>query len=82
MHKKLEQLMRGNHIKIELSAGDRVEPEKYAKTGKRSIKLANRARIILGLDEAEGRKPLKRETWECAKDMPCIGWMKLRDASL
>jgi len=50
--------MRGKHIRIELSAEARNELENYTKTGKRSVKLVNRARIILELDEADGRKPL------------------------
>jgi predicted XRE-type DNA-binding protein len=50
--------MRGKHIKIELSAVVRSELEKFAKTGKRSVKLVNRAKIILELDEADGRNPL------------------------
>jgi len=50
--------MRGKHIKIELSAEARSELEKFARTGKRSVKLVNRAKIILELDEADGRKPL------------------------
>jgi len=53
--------MRGKHIKIELSKVERNELEKFAKTGKRSVKLVNRARIILELDEADGRKPLTQE---------------------
>ena len=50
--------MRGKHIKIELSAEGRNELEKFTKTGKRSVKLVNRAKIILELDEADGRKPI------------------------
>jgi len=50
--------MRGKHIKIELNETARIGLEKYAKTGKRSIKLVNRAKIVLELDEANGRKPL------------------------
>ena len=50
--------MRGKHVKIELSAEMRSELEKFAGTGKRSVKLVNRAKIILELDEANGRKPL------------------------
>jgi predicted XRE-type DNA-binding protein len=50
--------MRGKHIKIELCAESRSELNRFAKTGKRSVKLVNRAKIILELDEAEGRKPL------------------------
>ena len=50
--------MRGKHIKIELDEIARGELEKYSKTGKRSVKLVNRAKIILELDEAGGRRPL------------------------
>lgn len=53
--------MRGKHIKIELDEAARKELEKFAKTGKRSVKLVNRAKIILELDEAGGRKPLPQE---------------------
>jgi len=50
--------MRGKHIKVELNKEARSELEKFAKTGKRSVKLVDRAKIILELDEADGRKPL------------------------
>ena len=50
--------MRGKHIKIELEENARCELEKFVKTGKRSVKLVNRAKIVLELDEANGRKPL------------------------
>ena len=53
--------MRGKHIKIELTKAERTELEKHAKTGKRSVKLVNRAKIILELDEGGGRKPLTQE---------------------
>ena len=53
--------MRGKHIKIELNAITRNELEKFTKTGKRSVRLVNRAKIILELDEADGRKPLTQE---------------------
>jgi len=53
--------MRGKHIKIELSAITRKELEKFTKTGKHSVRLVNRARIILELDEADERKPLTQE---------------------
>jgi hypothetical protein len=43
--------MRGKHVKIELSANARRELEKFAKTGTHSVKLVNRAKIILCLDE-------------------------------
>ena len=50
--------MRGKHVKVELSAEARSELDKFARTGTRSVKLVNRAKIILELDEADGRKPL------------------------
>ena len=50
--------MRGKHVKIELSEAERKELEKFAKTGKHSVKLVSRAKTILELDEAGGRKPL------------------------
>ncbi|MDR0721674.1 MAG: hypothetical protein LBF75_02605 [Treponema sp.] len=50
--------MRGKHIKIELSLTVRSDLEKYSKTGKHPVRLVNRAKIILGLDEADGRTPL------------------------
>ena len=53
--------MRGKHVKIELSAITRNELEKFTKTGKRSVRLVNRAKIILELDEADRRKPLTQE---------------------
>ena len=53
--------MRGKHIKIELSAITRSELEKFTKTGKYNVRLVNRAKIILELDEAGGRKPLTQE---------------------
>jgi predicted XRE-type DNA-binding protein len=50
--------MRGKHIKIELCAIKRNELGKFTKTGKHSVRLVNRAKILLELDEADGRKPL------------------------
>jgi len=50
--------MRGKHVKIELDDKTRGELEKFTKTGKRSVRLVNRAKIILELDEVNGRKPL------------------------
>ena len=50
--------MRGKHVKIELSAITRSELEKFSKTGKHRVTPVNRAKIILELDEADGRKPL------------------------
>jgi predicted XRE-type DNA-binding protein len=53
--------MRGKHSKIELNQETRRELEKFCTTGKHSVKLVNRAKIILELDESNGRKPLKQE---------------------
>jgi len=53
--------MRGKHIKIELDTIARSELEKFTKTGKHSVRLVNRAKIILELDEANGRQPLTQE---------------------
>jgi hypothetical protein len=50
--------MRGKHIKIELDEMSRRELEEFVRTGKRSVMLVKRARIILELDETDGRKPL------------------------
>ena len=50
--------MRGKHVRIELDAADRSALEKFTKTGTHSVKLVNRAKIILELDEANGRKTL------------------------
>jgi hypothetical protein len=50
--------MRGKHIKIELGEEARNELEKFTGTGKHGVKPVKRAKIILELDEAGGRKPL------------------------
>jgi hypothetical protein len=47
--------------KIGLEESARIELEKFTKTGRRSVKLVSRARIIFELDEANGRKPLTQE---------------------
>ena len=52
--------MRGKHNKILLSTEERSELEKFSRTGVHSVKLVNRAKIILELDEANGRKPLRQ----------------------
>ena len=43
-------------IVIELSGSERKALEQFSKTGIHSVRLVNRAKIILGLDESEGRK--------------------------
>ncbi len=52
--------MRGKHIRIELSEETKDVLEKFTTTGKRSVRLVNRAKIILELNEAGGRKPLSQ----------------------
>ena len=49
------------HIKIESSDAERKELLKYSTTGSHSVKLVTRAKIILELDEANGRKPLTQD---------------------
>ena len=46
---------------IILTAEQRKELEKFSKSGVHSVKLVNRARIILELDTSEGRKATKQE---------------------
>ena len=53
--------MRGRQVKIELSGPERKELEDFTKSGMRIIKLVNRAKIILELDEADSRKPMTQE---------------------
>jgi len=53
--------MRGRQVKIELSRPERKELEDFTKSGMRIIKLVNRAKIILELDEADSRKPMTQE---------------------
>jgi predicted XRE-type DNA-binding protein len=53
--------MRGKRVKIELSAVTRGELKKFTANGKHAVRLVNRAKIILELDEAGGREPLGQE---------------------
>jgi len=46
---------------IILTPKQRQELEKFCKTGVHSVKLVNRARIILELDTSEGRKATKQK---------------------
>jgi transposase len=48
-------------IPIILTAEQRQELEKFCKSGVHSVKLVNRARIILELDTSEGRKATRQE---------------------
>jgi hypothetical protein len=56
-----DTMMRGKHIAIELSADERRELERFVRTGSHSVRLVNRAKIILELDEADGRRPSTQE---------------------
>ena len=49
-------------IKIKLTEEERMELERYIKTGVHSVHLVKRARIILALDTAKGRKASTQET--------------------
>jgi transposase len=51
--------MKKNEIK--LSAEQRKEMDDFSRKGVHSIRLVNRAKIILPLDSAEGRKAAKQE---------------------
>jgi hypothetical protein len=53
--------MRGKHVRIELDSETRRKLEKFSTTGRHSVKLVNRAKIILELDEANERKPASQE---------------------
>ena len=48
-------------ISIILTPEQRQELEKFCKNGVHSVKLVNRARIILELDTSEGRKATRQE---------------------
>jgi transposase len=47
--------------KIQLTPEERTTLEKFSTTGVRSVRLARRAKIILALDAADGRKACKQE---------------------
>ena len=47
--------------RIELKKEDRAELERFSTTGVRSVRLVNRAKIILALDEAGSRLAEKQE---------------------
>jgi len=49
-------IMRGKYVAIKLSPEDRIELEKFSTKGIHSVRLVNRAKIILALDEANGPK--------------------------
>ena len=53
--------MRGKHIKIELSEAERRELKKFSTTGSHSVRLVNRAKIVLELDESGSRRPLTQQ---------------------
>ena len=47
---------------IELTSAKRNELEQFTKTGVRSVRLVNRAKIILALDTSEGKKAQTQDT--------------------
>jgi hypothetical protein len=49
-------------IRIWLSKKDRAELEQFCSKGVRSVRLVNRAKIILALDASEGRVPERHES--------------------
>ena len=51
--------------KIVLTSKERKELEKFCTTGVHSVRLVNRARIILALDTSAGRTAEKQETVAC-----------------
>ena len=53
--------MRGKHVQIKIDSNARNELIKFSKTGNHSVKLVNRAKVILELDEADGQKPMNQE---------------------
>ena len=53
--------MRGKGIKIELTAREREEVEKFSSSGKHSVALVDRAKIIFELEEADRQKGLTQE---------------------
>ena len=46
---------------IRLTAKERAEMERFTTTGVHSVRLVNRAKIILALDTSDGRKPLRQQ---------------------
>jgi len=49
-------IIRGKYVAIKLSPEDRIELEKFSTKGIHRVRLVNRAKIILALDEANGPK--------------------------
>ncbi|MDR0460694.1 MAG: helix-turn-helix domain-containing protein [Nitrososphaerota archaeon] len=52
----------GKHANILLSESDREELKQFSTTGVHSVKLVNRAKIILNLDTSQGRKKQTHHT--------------------
>ncbi|MCL2684919.1 MAG: helix-turn-helix domain-containing protein [Candidatus Bathyarchaeota archaeon] len=52
--------MKGKYVGVVLSSSDRAELERFSAKDKHSVRLVNRAKIILALDESEGRKKEKQ----------------------
>jgi beta-phosphoglucomutase-like phosphatase (HAD superfamily) len=49
-------MLYGKHESVLLSEFDRKELERFSTTGVHSVRLVNRAKIILALDKSKGRK--------------------------
>ena len=62
---------------IVLTTEQRQELEQFSKTGIHSVRLINRAKIILGLDESEGRK---KETQAVIADRVGVSRQAVNDA--
>ena len=64
-------------IAIQLSQAERKTLEQFIKTGIHNVRLVNRAKIILGLDESEGRK---KETQVLIADRIGVSRQTVNDA--
>ncbi|WP_461254923.1 helix-turn-helix domain-containing protein [Treponema sp. R80B11-R83G3] len=53
--------MDGKRKRIRLTARERAELERFSTTGVRSVRLVNRAKIILALDTSADRTPERQE---------------------
>ena len=67
--------------RIELTIKERAELERFCSAGVRSVRLVNRAKIILGLDQSGGRTPEKQEALAKRLGVSRHAVIKARDAS-
>jgi len=68
--------------RIELKKEDRAELERFSTTGVHSVRLVNRAKIILALDEAGSRVAEKQEVLAKRLGLSRQAIIKARDAFL